>query len=557
MTGGAGKLCGPVTYKFDSPDGTEGEYRTKASKTWTLPSVTGEYTLTGTAKFGYSEDTVSLTKKLSWEQGCQVQITEVTGKAVRADADLQRPASIEITSFGTKVGFCGSVTTITASLTGDDGSTQSVTVNSDDFFSADGAVTNLTVGRDAQTYVWHLTVNAGQAPTIEYHQGLTTGEGWIQVLSDSTQNQGECTDVDPSPCDFKVMVEDPVCNVVVDSVDITGFREKSDCTENMIATITGTLHTEVSCKDVTANLKLKSAQTGTFVGNAVPTLVMTDDSTRHVYTFTAEIEGPNTYGQYSASCSGYDKSNEADKSIKVSEDSLWEPPCYLSIPSFTKVSQQTSLDGLRTDLSYAVRLGQCGSNACRDSTAKISMEDGTGKKTFVHFLSKEDTETAIEDGFNYTVSVDTVGGIGAVVDWSDPRAVDDQKAAADGWVDTDPTVCQVNVVDFCLDDAKEISAGRWGFEFTIRAEANSKCGAISADLDLIFEDSTYLGHVTIPDNAIVDAFNCDCAKTFVVEADFAGSPGEVFGQLDVRNSAHQVVQITDSGTYTIAAATSS
>lgn len=161
MTGGAGKLCGPVTYKFDSPDGTEGEYRTKASKTWTLPSVTGEYTLTGTAKFGYSEDTVSLTKKLSWEQGCQVQITEVTGKAVRADADLQRPASIEITSFGTKVGFCGSVTTITASLTGDDGSTQSVTVNSDDFFSADGAVTNLTVGRDAQTYVWHLTVNAG------------------------------------------------------------------------------------------------------------------------------------------------------------------------------------------------------------------------------------------------------------------------------------------------------------------------------------------------------------------------------------------------------------
>lgn len=75
---------------------------------------------------------------------------------------------------------------------------------------------------------------------------------------------------------------------------------------------------------------------------------------------------------------------------------------------------------------------------------------------------------------------------------------------------------------------------------------------MSVDLDLIKDDTTYLGHVTIDGDDIVDSFNCDCLKTFTVEADFDGSPGDIYGQLDVRNSAHQVVQITDSCVYTVA-----
>lgn len=262
-----------------------------------------------------------------------------------------------------------------------------MSLDPDTFFSADGAVSNMTVSRDANKYTWHLTANAGQAPTIDEHQALTTGDGYIQKLSDSTQNVGECNDTDPSPCDFTIDTKPPICNVVAESVSITNMREKSDCTGAMIATITGTLRTEVSCTDVAANVKLQSAASGTFVGNGVPTLTKTDDTTHHVYTFTVDVEGTNTYGDYTAFLSGYDKLNEADKSTIKSDDSLWEPPCYLSIPSFTKLDQQTSLDGSKTDLTYGVSLGQCGSNACRDSTAKVSMQDSTGKTTFVHFLS--------------------------------------------------------------------------------------------------------------------------------------------------------------------------
>lgn len=76
--------------------------------------------------------------------------------------------------------------------------------------------------------------------------------------------------------------------------------------------------------------------------------------------------------------------------------------------------------------------------------------------------------------------------------------------------------------------------------------SNSACGALSANMDLIWDDNTYLGNVVIPGNDIVDSFNCDCVKTISVEADFDGTPGDVYGQLDIRNSAHQVLQMQDS-----------
>lgn len=64
-------------------------------------------------------------------------------------------------------------------------------------------------------------------------------------------------------------------------------------------------------------------------------------------------------------------------------------------------------------------------------------------------------------------------------------------------------------------------------------------------MDLIWEYK-YLGSVEIPADTLNDSFNCDCIKTFTVEADYDGSPGEVYGQLDIRNNQEQIIQITDS-----------
>jgi len=94
------------------------------------------------------------------------------------------------------------------------------------------------------------------------------------------------------------------------------------------------------------------------------------------------------------------------------------------------------------------------------------------------------------------------------------------------------------VHDFCLDSAWDKGDGTWGFNFTIKAASNAQCGSVSATMDIIYNEETYLGSVTIPDNEIVSAFECDCDKTFTVTADFDGAPGDVYGQLDIRNAAH-------------------
>jgi len=72
------------------------------------------------------------------------------------------------------------------------------------------------------------------------------------------------------------------------------------------------------------------------------------------------------------------------------------------------------------------------------------------------------------------------------------------------------------------------------------------CGTLTANLDLIL-DTTYLGSVNIDNDAIFAAFDCNCPVSFSVEADYDGvTAGDVYGQLDVRNSVYEIVQITDS-----------
>jgi len=118
---------------------------------------------------------------------------------------------------------------------------------------------------------------------------------------------------------------------------------------------------------------------------------------------------------------------------------------------------------------------------------------------------------------------------------ADDNAVADAAALADGFSTPDSVDCSVIVRDFCLLNAVEESAGRWSFNFTIRVESNSQCGTLSASMDVI-QDTTYLGSVIVDSAAIIDTVDCDCDNTFTVTADYTGTVGDVYGQLDIRNA---------------------
>lgn len=64
-------------------------------------------------------------------------------------------------------------------------------------------------------------------------------------------------------------------------------------------------------------------------------------------------------------------------------------------------------------------------------------------------------------------------------------------------------------------------------------------------MDLIIDD-TFLGEVSFDGNEIIDVFNCECQKVFTVTADYDGTPGSFYGQIDIRNGQQKMVKIADS-----------
>lgn len=168
-------------------------------------------------------------------------------------------------------------------------------------------------------------------------------------------------------------------------------------------------------------------------------------------------------------------------------------------------------------------------------------------------LSESDLEVALSpSGFNVSIQTEASFVDGATLFWEDPRAVANQTAPADGFAAPTEFDCSVQIYDFCLTDAAEIAEGRWAFNFTIRIEQNSQCGALSATMDLIEDNAgAFLTNVSLDGAAMIDSFNCDCAKTFTVEADYNGAADSIYGQIDVRNGQQQIVQVMDSCTYEI------
>jgi len=151
-------------------------------------------------------------------------------------------------------------------------------------------------------------------------------------------------------------------------------------------------------------------------------------------------------------------------------------------------------------------------------------------------MAAEDLSVALEPaGYTMTVAIESDQATGATINMADDNAVLDATALADGFSTPTEVDCSVIVRDFCLLNAEEVSTGRYEFNFTIRVESNSQCGTLSASMDVI-QDTTYLGSVNVDSSAIIDSVDCDCDNTFTVTADYTGTVGDVYGQLDIRNA---------------------
>lgn len=156
-----------------------------------------------------------------------------------------------------------------------------------------------------------------------------------------------------------------------------------------------------------------------------------------------------------------------------------------------------------------------------------------------------------DDGFTVSIQTETNTASGARISYAADDAVVTQNSTAEGYVTEQGYACIINVVDFCLDNATEVSSGRWAFDFNIRVEHNSQCGALTASIDMIKDSQDYFANVSVDGDQIIDAFNCQCEKVFTVTADYDGMPGEIYGQIDIRDGQQNVVQVMDSCTYEV------
>ena len=68
-----------------------------------------------------------------------------------------------------------------------------------------------------------------------------------------------------------------------------------------------------------------------------------------------------------------------------------------------------------------------------------------------------------------TILIDSEDAQSAHFVLTDPNAIQDVTADAVGYIEPGNIDCSVDVRDFCLLNVEEVSSGRWGFNFTLRA----------------------------------------------------------------------------------------
>lgn len=262
---------------------------------------------------------------------------------------------------GTQIGDCGNDFTVTGTLVGTDGTSYTIPIDKNDFFQTTGQTIPQGIAREAQNYTFTVSVTADNAQTVESHQAMTASTGFVNVLSDT-----EVSHFRPG---------EPACNVYVKNVNFEGYQEETDWTGPMLATYSGQVTAEQACDNVVAEIRLKGEDDSNYLNKTSIQLTKVD---MYTYNFTQVIAGPNDYGYYFGKVQAYDAENEADKDYGQTSNELWDPPCYLEINKFSPTKQVTSVDGLRTQITYNIAVSEHGDNACRDNHLKVQMSDADG-----------------------------------------------------------------------------------------------------------------------------------------------------------------------------------
>lgn len=454
---------------------------------------------------------------------------------VAADNNTATAAGINMTIAGEIMGDCGDETTVTAYMTGAQGSSYNFTVT-DDFYAAGGMNIYQEVDRDSDVYTLVVYMEAGDdAESVEAHQNRTSGVGYNNYLNDRMQATGT--------------TPNPACAISQQSIELVSYEEIDEWRGNILATYKGMVRAEASCTDLTATLKIKNSTSETNFNNTLVELVPTGDDL--TYTWTGSLEAPNDKEDYVGRLTFVADSNDATKVNLDTANIMWTPPCYLEVLDFSKTDQTDSLDQLRTILEYHISLDHHGDEACTTESAQIALQQG-GIDNFIMTLDDSDLMVALSDtGFTVSIQTEVSSSAGARISYSADDAVATQNATAAGHASQEGFACIINVVDFCLDSASEVSDGRWAFDFNIRVEHNSQCGALTASIDMIKDSQNYFANVAVDGDQIIDAFNCQCEKVFTVTADYNGAPGEIYGQIDIRDGQQNVVQVMDSCTFEV------
>ena len=116
---------------------------------WNLLSKTGTYSFKTFVQFSnlYGKEYSAGMTTVHWTQGCQVQIDQVAFKEfTAANRETSEIATTTMMINGTKSGDCGSTFDIDATLTAQNGTTQSIDFDTASFFSASGSSVTTCIG---------------------------------------------------------------------------------------------------------------------------------------------------------------------------------------------------------------------------------------------------------------------------------------------------------------------------------------------------------------------------------------------------------------------------